>query len=158
MEPNETQILLVEDDKDDIELALLAVKKLHLDTVVHVARDGVEALEFVARCEAQHFAGTGHLPTLVLLDLHLPRVSGAEVLKRIKDSHCTRHIPVVILTSSVDDSDVLDSYLNGANSYLQKPVVFSEFCAMFKTLCQYWLVMNRVPDAHGSMVPETPIR
>jgi len=145
MELEQTQILLVEDEEPDIELTLAALESHKVANQVHVARDGAEALEFLAECEAKQAAGTGALPRLVLLDLNLPKISGIEVLQKIKSNPATKIIPVVVLTSSTQDQDMMRSYLNGVNSYLQKPVKFDEFCKVVKEIGLYWLLMNRQP-------------
>ena len=145
MEVEQVDILLVEDEEHDIELTLAALESHHVANKVHVARDGAEALEFLADCEARRAAGTGVLPRLVLLDLNLPKINGMEVLENIKSNPATRMIPVVVLTSSTDDRDLMKSYLNGVNSYLQKPVKFDDFCSVVKEVGLYCLLMNRQP-------------
>lgn len=138
-------ILLVEDEEKDIELTLVALESHHVANKVHVARDGVEALEFLAACEAKQAAGTAALPRLILLDLKLPRLDGFQVLEKIRSNPATKIIPVVVLTSSAQDQDMLRSYLNGVNSYLQKPVKFEQFCQTVKEIGFYWLLMNKIP-------------
>ncbi len=139
-------ILLVEDNPDDEALALRALKKSNLANEIAVARDGVEALEFLF-CEGQHARRDPcDLPVVVLLDLKLPKVDGLEVLKRIKHDERTRRLPVVILTSSSEDQDIIDSYDLGANSYIRKPVDFNQFTEAVAQLGLYWLVLNEVPD------------
>lgn len=153
MEFEQTQILLVEDEEYDIELTLTALKSHKVANQIYVARDGAEALRFLADCEARQAAGTGLLPKLVLLDLNLPKVNGIEVLERIKSNPMTKIIPVVVLTSSTDDQEVRKTYLHGANSYLQKPVKFDEFCDVVKEVGLYWLLMNRLPLAGPAALP-----
>ena len=139
-------ILLVEDNPDDEALALRALKKSNLANEIAVARDGVEALDFLF-CEGK-FADRDpcELPVVVLLDLKLPKVDGLEVLKRIKNDERTRRLPVVILTSSSEEQDIIDSYDFGANSYIRKPVDFNQFTEAVAQLGLYWLVLNEVPD------------
>ncbi len=139
-------ILLVEDNPDDEALALRALKKSNLANEIAVARDGVEALDFLF-CEGK-FADRDpcDLPVVVLLDLKLPKVDGLEVLKRIKNDERTRRLPVVILTSSSEERDIIDSYDFGANSYIRKPVDFNQFTEAVAQLGLYWLVLNEVPD------------
>ncbi|HMP76490.1 MAG TPA: response regulator [Kiritimatiellia bacterium] len=134
---NERHILLVEDNPDDELLTLRALKKNNISNEVRVARDGLEALQLLMQ-EPQ-------LPALVLLDLRLPKLEGIEVLRRIRADKRTRLCPVVILTSSKEDQDLLQSYSLGANSYIRKPVDFSQFVAAVSQLGLYWLVLNEAP-------------
>jgi CheY-like chemotaxis protein len=145
MNPNQIEILLVEDNPDDVELTLHTLGKEKLANKIHVARDGEEALEFLF-CTGQH-AGRSfeHPPRLVLLDLKLPKVDGMEVLKQLKDDPRTRSIPVVILTSSKEERDLIKGYGLGANSYIQKPVDFEQFRQTIKSVGLYWLVVNQNP-------------
>ncbi len=140
-------ILLVEDNPDDEALALRALKKSNLANEIAVARDGVEALDFLF-CEGK-FADRDpcDLPVVVLLDLKLPKIDGLEVLKRLKSDERTRRLPVVILTSSSEERDIIDSYDFGANSYIRKPVDFNQFTEAVAQLGLYWLVLNEVPEA-----------
>jgi two-component system response regulator len=135
-------ILLVEDNPDDIELMLHAFKTANLANPVHVARDGVEALDFLF-CTGPH-AGRSiqDRPKLVLLDLKLPRLDGHEVLKRIKGDPRTSAIPVVMLTSSAEERDVMRTYQVGANSYIVKPVDFEQFTESVRDIGKYWLEIN----------------
>lgn len=135
------EILLVEDNPKDVELTLHALKKHNLANKVHVARDGQEALDYFFSPEAARRNGK---PRFVLLDLKLPKVPGLEVLRRLKSEESTRFIPVVVLTSSSVERDMVESYRLGANSYLQKPVDFAQFLEVAKTLGLYWLLMNKV--------------
>ena len=137
-------ILLVEDNPDDVELTLHAFKIANLANQVHVARDGVEALDFLF-CTGPH-AGRGiqNKPRLILLDLKLPRLDGHEVLKRIKSDPRTSAIPVVILTSSAEERDVMRTYEVGANSYIVKPVDFEQFTEAVRDIGKYWLEVNHV--------------
>lgn len=128
-------ILLVEDNPDDEELCLLSLHDAKLENEIHVVRDGTEACEYL-------FSGERPLPVLVMLDLKLPKIDGFEVLRRIRETESTRLLPVVILTSSDVDEDILSSYRLGANSYVRKPVEFSEFTAAVKQLGLYWILLN----------------
>jgi two-component system, response regulator len=150
MTTRQVEILLVEDNPDDVELTLHALRKENLANNIHVARDGEEALEFLFCSGA--FAGRSfeRPPKLVLLDLKLPKVDGMEVLKRLKGDPRTKAIPVVILTSSKEERDLVNGYGLGANSYIQKPVDFEQFRETVKNVGLYWLVINQPP------VLETP--
>jgi CheY-like chemotaxis protein len=143
-------ILLVEDNPDDAALTLRAFKRSHLMNPIEVARDGVEALDFLfAQNDYAHRASLA-LPTLVILDLKLPRLDGLGVLKAIRADERTRFLPVVILTSSKEEQDLISGYTLGANSYVRKPVDFAEFLEAAKVLGIYWLMMNQVPpDRNG---------
>ena len=144
----ETDILLVEDSLNDAELAIHALRREHLANNIYVARDGEEALDFLF-CRGP-FAGRtfDRPPKLVLLDLKLPKVDGIDVLKQLKDDPRTRAIPVVILTSSKEERDLVRSYDLGANSYIQKPVDFEQFRQTVKTVGLYWMVINQRPAIH----------
>jgi CheY-like chemotaxis protein len=147
---DEIEILLVEDNPDDVELCLHALRKEKLSNMIHVARDGQEALDFLFD-RAQHTPET--LPRLVLLDLKLPKVDGIQVLREVKSNPLTRCIPVVVLTSSREERDLVDSYWLGVNSYLQKPVDFDQFRAMVKQIGFYWMVVNQIaPNGRGTEV------
>jgi two-component system, response regulator len=137
------EILLVEDNPEDLQLALRALKKANLDNHIHVARDGEEALQFVF-CEGEFACRKiDRPPKVILLDLKLPKVDGLEVLQRIKGDPRTRMIPVVMLTSSKEQSDVLKSYNLGVNSYIVKPVNFEQFADAVGQLGMYWLLRNQ---------------
>jgi len=142
---NEVEILLVEDSPEDLELAVRALRKAHLANRIQVARDGAEALEFIF-CEGPH-AGRNieNGPRVILLDLKLPKVDGLEVLKRIKGDPRTRTIPVVVLTSSKEQRDVIESYQLGVNSYIVKPVNFEHFLESVQQLGMYWMLLNHPP-------------
>ena len=138
-------ILLVEDNPDDELLTLRAFKKNKLQNEVIVVRDGLEALDFLF-CEGSHDSRSpNNLPEVILLDLNLPKIDGLEVLKRIRSDPRTKLVPVVILTSSSEEQDLITGYTNGANSYIRKPVVFGDFMEAMRHLCVYWLLINEHP-------------
>ena len=137
------EILLVEDNPDDVELTLRSLRKNKLANEIHVARDGEEALDFLY-CRGVHKDRDPHqTPKVVLLDLKLPKVDGLEVLRAIKTDPRLKPIPVVVLTSSGEQRDMVEGYNLGVNSYIQKPVSFDSFQAIVKQLGFYWLVINR---------------
>jgi len=138
-------ILVVEDNPDDEELTLRSLRRAHIASKVVVARDGSEALDYLYAGGAYAERDRSQIPALVLLDLKLPIVGGIDVLKRIRAEPLTRYLPVVVLTSSSEDEDMVRSYDSGANSYVRKPVDFSEFAGAVKQLGLYWLVLNSVP-------------
>ena len=138
-------ILIVEDNPDDEALTIRALKKNNIGNRLVVVRDGVEALEFLFCTGAYSNRDPNDLPQTILLDLKLPKVDGLEVLKRIRADERTRLLPVVILTSSNEERDLLQSYRNGANSYVRKPVDFNEFLDAARQLGLYWLVINEAP-------------
>ncbi len=138
-------ILLVDDNADDIELALHALNRDQLPRRIRIARDGVEALEILFGSRGNGRAGVMHPPRVVLLDLKLPKIDGLEVLRRIKADPRTHTIPVVMLTSSREERDVLDSYQLGVNSYVVKPVDFDEFTQAVQELDYYWVTLNQPP-------------
>jgi CheY-like chemotaxis protein len=151
---NENEILLVEDNDADVELTLLALRGEKVCNRIHVVRDGAEALDFLF-CRGAYASLRGQpYPKLVLLDLKLPKVDGMEVLRVLKQSPETRGIPVVVLTSSREESDLLKSYHLGTNSYIQKPVDFTRFRETVKQLGLYWLVVNQVPHLQAAGVGE----
>ena len=141
-------ILLVEDNPNDEILTLRALKKNHIQNEVKVAHDGVEAIEYLFGAPGQP-RPPAELPEMVLLDLKLPKVDGLEVLQRIRADPQTRLLPVVILTTSSEQRDVIASYGCGANSYVRKPVDFTEFVEAVRQLGLYWLVLNVNPPAPG---------
>jgi two-component system response regulator len=139
-------ILLVEDNPDDEALTLRALKKNNIANSVVVARDGLEAVDFLFATGAHAGRDAGDLPQIVLLDLKLPKLDGFDVLRRIRADDRTRFLPVVILTSSKEERDVMQSYRDGCNSYVRKPVNFDEFLDAARQLGLYWLLLNeRVP-------------
>jgi len=144
MQHKDRLILLVEDTEDDIELTLLALEHGTLAAEVVVARDGVEALTYLFGA-GDATVPPPPLPRVVLLDLKLPRVSGLEVLQRIRADPRTRRLPVVILTSSGEEEDLIRGYDLGANSYIRKPVDFAQFTQAVQTMGVYWLVLNEAP-------------
>jgi two-component system, response regulator len=135
-------ILLVEDNPDDEELTILALKKHHVANEILVVRDGQEALDYIYGKGAYADRALNPLPQLILLDLKLPKVEGLEVLKRIRANAPTRLTPVVVLTSSGEEEDIIKGYSSGANSYVCKPVDFSKFADAVSQLSLYWLVLN----------------
>lgn len=138
-------VLLVEDNPDDEALTIRALRKANVANEIEVVRDGKEAVDFLF-CEGQHAARDGSLmPALILLDLKLPKLSGFDVLQRLRADSRTKLIPVVILTSSSQDEDVVRSYQSGANSYVRKPVDFSDFVDAVAKLGLYWMILNEGP-------------
>jgi two-component system response regulator len=150
MNPNEVDILLVDDSQDDVDLTLHALRAENLANRVFIARDGEEALDFLF-CSGIHSQRSFEQPPkLVLLDLKLPKVDGMQVLKQVKGDLRTRTIPIVMMTSSREECDMLNGYNLGVNSYLQKPVDFDQFRKMVKLLGLYWLVTNQPPVTNGA--------
>ncbi len=133
----EKRILLVEDDPDDVELTMRALKKHKIVNEVIVAHDGAEALELLLEGDLKE-----HPPELVLLDLKLPKVNGLEVLQRLRQEPRLHRLPIVVLTSSTEERDLLASYENGANSFIRKPVDYDQFAEAVRQLGLYWLVLN----------------
>jgi CheY-like chemotaxis protein len=140
-------ILLVEDNRDDVELMRMALAKSKIEASVHVVRDGQEALDYLFGS-----AGSSRIPDLILLDLKLPRVDGLDVLRRLRGHPSTRFLPVVILTSSTAEQDVVRGYELGANSYINKPVDFLKFVEAARVLGVYWLELN-VPIEYAPPAP-----
>ena len=145
MKANEVEILLVEDNPTDAELTLRALKKNNLANRVRVVTDGAEALEFIFASGVYKGRDINHKPRVILLDLKLPKVDGLEVLRRIKSDERTRDIPVVVLTSSKEEKDRVQSYKLGVNSYIAKPVDFDQFTRAVSELGLYWLLLNERP-------------
>ena len=139
-------ILLIEDNADDIDLTRRAFEKNHIANDVVVMRDGAQACEFLF--DEQRATANGY-PALILLDLNLPKVSGLEVLQRIRATEATRLLPTVILTSSKQDEDLIEGYRLGVNSYVRKPVDFNEFVEAVRQVGLYWLVLNEPPPIAG---------
>ena len=148
METNQPIMLLVEDSPDDVLLTLRALKENNIKNEVVLAHDGVEALEYFFGKDGKSGCSIEDLPVVVLLDLKLPRVDGLEVLRRMRASEKTKLIPVVVLTSSSEEKDVVASYDLGANSFVRKPVKFSEFAEAIRQLGLYWLILNQ-PAPNG---------
>jgi two-component system, response regulator len=140
-------ILLVEDNPDDELLTMRALRKNNVLNKVVVARDGVEALDYLFGTGRYSGRDTAVMPQLILLDLKLPKIDGLEVLKRLRADERTRLLPVVILTSSREEQDMLDGYGFGANSYVRKPVNFEQFVQAIEQLKLYWLILNEAPPA-----------
>ncbi|KJH73300.1 response regulator [Aliterella atlantica] len=138
-------ILLVEDNPDDEALAIRALKRHHISNEVVVARDGVEALEYLFGTGMYAGRDISIKPTVVLLDLKLPRVDGLEVLRRLRGDERTKLLPIVVLTTSNEEQDMLSSYSLGCNSYIRKPVDFIQFSEAIRQLGMYWLLMNEPP-------------
>lgn len=144
---HERRILLVEDNPDDVELTLRALKKNKIISKIMVARDGVEALDYLFATGSHAGRDVKKVPTVVLLDLKLPRVDGMEVLRRIRSDDHTKLLPVVILTSSKEEQDLINGYRLGASSYIQKPVDFERFSEAVRQIGLYWLLLNEAPPA-----------
>src|SRR5277367_2524055 len=143
MNPSQVDILLVDDSQDDLDLTLHALRRENLANNIFCVHDGEEALDFIFCRGAFAQRSLDHPPKLILLDWKLPKVDGSEVLAEIKRNPRTRTIPIVILTSSREERDLVNGYKLGANSYIQKPVDFAEFRETIKTLGMYWLVVNQ---------------
>jgi two-component system, response regulator len=150
MDTNAVEILLVEDNPRDLELALRALQQAKLSNHIHVARDGAEAIDYVFAEGAHAERHIEDRPKVILLDLKLPKIDGLEVLRRIKGDARTKRIPVVILTSSKEQRDLVDSYNLGVNSYIVKPVNFERFAQAVRDLGFYWLLLNQSPGPEAS--------
>ena len=142
---NGTEILLIEDNPEDVEITLRAFQKYHLANKIHVVRDGEEALECLFSTGRYAERSVCSSTRLILLDLKLPKVDGIEILQRCKSDPRTKNIPVVVLTSSREERDLIDSYNLGVNSYVVKPVDFSQFTEAVRQLGLYWIVLNQLP-------------
>jgi len=149
-------ILLVEDNQDDIDLGLHALRQGKLANSIFVVRDGEEALDFLFCRGSYAQRSFDQPPKLVLLDLKMPKVDGLQVLKQVKSDPRTKTIPVVIMTSSKEERDLVEGYNSGVNSFIQKPVDFVQFRSTVKTLGLYWLVVNQAPVNHQSVNHESP--
>jgi CheY-like chemotaxis protein len=145
MESNKVEILLVEDNPDDAELAIRALKAHNLVNKLIWLKDGVEALDFIFAQGQYADRSVEDVPKVVLLDLKLPRVNGLEVLEKVKSDKRTRMIPIVVLTSSSEERDIVTSYNLGVNSYILKPVDFDKFIDAVKEVGLYWLLLNKSP-------------
>jgi two-component system response regulator len=143
----EKTILLVEDNPDDVALTLRAFEKNNIANRIVVATDGVEALDYLFGTGRHAGRDTSEMPALVLLDLKLPKIDGLEVLRRLRADESTKLLPVVILTSSKEETDLVNGYALGANSYVRKPVDFNQFMEAARHLGLYWLVLNEAPPA-----------
>ena len=146
---NAVEILIVEDTPEDVELALRALRKANLTNKIQIVRDGAEAMEFIFAEGKYSGRKIEDGPKVVLLDLKLPKIDGMEVLRRIKSDPRTKTIPVVVLTSSKEQKDVVESYQLGVNSYIVKPVNFERFAAAVQDLGMYWLLLNQPPKLDG---------
>ena len=140
------EILYVEDNPNDIELTLHAFKKFHLANDIVIARDGEEALDLLFGKDRLETGELNNTPRVILLDLKLPKVDGLEVLRKVKSDDRTKMIPVVVLTSSREEKDIIESYRLGVNSYIVKPVDFEKFVEAVKTFGLYWLLINQPPS------------
>ena len=148
-------ILLVEDNADDEALTLRALRKNNITNKVVVARDGVEAVDYLFGTGSYAGRDANDVPQIVLLDLKLPKLDGFEVLTKLRADERTRLLPVVILTSSKEQQDIVHGYGLGANSYVRKPVAFEEFVEAARTLNLYWLVLNKpAPEDDGTLIPQ----
>ncbi len=143
------EILLVEDNLNDAELSLYALRKFKIANHIHHARDGAEALEYIFGPNQNISNLPVQLPRLVLLDLKLPKIDGQEVLRKLKSNDVTRTIPIVVLTSSREERDILETYNLGVNSYIVKPIDFEQFTQAVRDVGLYWLLLNQVPAANG---------
>ncbi|HRV96107.1 MAG TPA: response regulator [Anaerolineae bacterium] len=143
--PREVEILLVEDNPSDLELAMHALKKYNLANNIEIKRDGAEALDFIF-CQGKYTErDIEEIPKIILLDLKLPKIDGLEVLNKIKSNPQTRNIPVVVMTSSNQERDIVESYELGVNSYIVKPVDFEQFADAVRNIGFYWLLLNEPP-------------
>ncbi|OGW53120.1 MAG: two-component system response regulator [Nitrospirae bacterium RBG_13_43_8] len=139
----EIEILLVEDNADDIELTLRVLSKINLANSIHIARDGEEALEYIFSNGASTGRGERDKPNIILLDLHLPKVDGLEVLQRIRADERTKMIPVIILTSSTEEEDIIKSYEFNVSSYIVKPIGFDQFIRAASETGLYWMLLSK---------------
>ncbi len=149
---DEKTILLVEDNPRDVDLTKRALEKANIANRIVVAEDGVDALRYLYGDETCPECPVEELPVLVLMDLKLPRIDGLEVLRKIRTEEKTKFLPVVILTTSSEQTDVIQSYNLGANSFIRKPVKFSEFAEAIRQVGLYWLVMNQTAPTNRSVI------
>jgi two-component system, response regulator len=147
---SEASILLVEDNPDDVELTLLAFEEGDIRNQIVVARDGEEAVDYIFGTGQYAGRDTDVLPAVILLDLKLPKINGLDVLKRVRSEPRTSCLPIVVLTSSKEDEDIIKSYSLGANAYVRKPVDYGEFVQAAKTLGLFWLLHNETPPARST--------
>ena len=152
MSPSEIVILLVEDNPADVKLTLHALRGEKLGNHIDVVGDGEEALDYIFHRGTYSASPDATLPQLILLDLKLPKVDGLEVLRQVKADPRTKVVPVVILTSSTEERDLVESYRLGVNSYIQKPVDFNQFRETVKQLGLYWLLVNQAPPIHKLVI------
>jgi len=146
-------ILLVDDNPDDVDLAIYALQRHKLANHIHIARDGAEALDFLF-CRGEYIKRDhDQTPKLILLDLKMPRMNGLEVLEAVRDNPRTAGIPVVILTTSKEDRDLIESYRLGVNSYIVKPIDFEQFSEIVRQLGFYWLLLNEPPPNQKTSIP-----
>ncbi|MFA8342463.1 MAG: response regulator [Rhodothermaceae bacterium] len=150
----ERTILIVEDNRDDEALILRAFEKNKIKSNLFIARDGAEALDWLFRKGVYKDRADEKLPVLIIMDLKLPKINGLEVLKEIRTNNKTKLLPIVILTTSVEESDILESYKLQANSYIKKPVDFNQFSNVVKSLSHYWLELNQNLPAMDYSSPE----
>jgi len=146
-------ILLVEDNPDDVELTLRAFKKNNIANEIVVKRDGADALEYLHGTGPDSASGSNRWPAITLLDLKLPKIDGIEVLKKLRADPRTKLLPVIILTSSTQEQDIINSYSFGANSYVRKPVDFNQFIEAVRQLGLYWLILNEIAPS-GRKYPQ----
>lgn len=145
MTTNVVEVLLIEDNPNDVELMLHTLKKNNLANLIHVVRDGAEALDFLFCRGAYESRNPNHTPKVVLLDLKLPKVDGLEVLRQIRGDERMRQLPVVVMTSSREERDIIESYKLGINSYIVKPLDFGEFSEVVHQVGCYWMLLNQPP-------------
>ncbi|MHC4215318.1 MAG: response regulator [Planctomycetota bacterium] len=151
MSTNEAEILLVEDNSNDVELALRALKKHNLADKVHLAENGVAALDYIFGAGAYAGRNIQEALRVILLDMNLPKLGGLEVLRKIKSDERTKRIPVVMMSSSKEKKDIVESYKLGVNSYIVKPVNFGQFEDCVSELGLYWLLLNKLPSRHNEL-------
>jgi two-component system, response regulator len=151
---NEIEILLVDDSPEDVELTVLALRRSKLSNEIQVAEDGAEALDFLFCRGAHSNRSFSNPPQLVLLDLKMPKVDGLEVLKEVRSDPRTKAIPIVIMTSSKQQQDLIEGYQLGVNAYIQKPVDFDQFSDTVRQLGMFWMLINQAPPPEAFMAGE----